>query len=311
MKIWFVGFVVILLIAISGLCSAPLAIQQAVSQVSATALPQIETESAPIIQTVTSPLEETAVAQPQIQVPAEIAQLAEEATMTNEAKDIFFAAKPEIDTDRLTFEQHCQTMVSANNVELGCYTPNNRIYILNISDPRLSEEMVVVAAHEMLHAAYSQYSASERDTLDAQLEAQVSQIHNADLTQELRTYRITEPGQRDNELHSLLGTEFAPLSSELENHYSQYFSNRAEIVKDAQDFNNVFAQLQASLNVLESQIIQMRNKMRADLARGNLRAYNALVSQFNHLVKQYNQTVNQYNSISRELVGQENPATSQ
>ncbi|HMD87760.1 MAG TPA: hypothetical protein VKF38_01230 [Anaerolineaceae bacterium] len=312
MKIWLIGLVIILLAAIGSLCNAPLAIQQAVNQVSTTSLPQVETVSAPIIQTVTAPLEETATAQSlQMQVPAEIAQLAEEATMTNEAKAIFFAAKPEIDIDRQSFEQHCMTMVSANNVELGCYTPDNRIYILNISDPRLSEEMVVVAAHEMLHAAYAQYSLSEINTLDAQLEAQVSHIHNADLTEELRAYRITEPGQRDNELHSLLGTEFAPLSSELENHYSQYFSNRAAIVKDAQDFNNVFAQLQASLNVLESQIIQMRNKMRGDLARGNIRAYNALVPQFNNLVKQYNQTVNQYNAISRELVGQENSETSQ
>lgn len=311
MKIWFIGLVTVLLIAIGSICGAPFAFEQAVNQVSATSLPQVETASAPLILTVTAPLEQTATAIPQAQVPADIAKLAVEATMTDQAKAIFFAAKPEIDTDRDTFEQHCQTMVSANNVELGCYTPDNRIYILNISDPRLREEMVVVAAHEMLHAAYALYSASDRSTLDSQLETQVSQIHNVDLTQELLAYRITEPGQRDNELHSLLGTEFAPLSTELENHYSQYFSNRGAIVKDAQDFNNVFAQLQTTLNSLESQIIQMRNKMRTDRARGSVRAYNALVPAFNNLVKQYNQTVNQYNAISRELIGQENLQTSQ
>jgi uncharacterized protein YukE len=310
MKIWLIGLMVVLLVAIGSVCGAPLAIQQAMNQVATATLPQVETAATPLVQTATAPLVETATAS-QVQAPADIAQLATEAMMTAKAKAIFFAAKPEIDTDRFTFEQHCQTQVSANNVELGCYTPDNRIYVLNIGDPRLTEEMVVVAAHEMLHAAYAQLSSSDRKALDAQLEVQVSQIHSSELTQELRAYRITEPGQRDNELHSLLGTEFAPLNSGLEKYYSQYFSNRGAVVKDAQGFNNVFAQLQTSLSGLKSQIIQMRNKMRSDLARGSVRAYNALVPEINNLVKQYNQTVSQYNAISRELLGQENSEASQ
>ena len=303
MKTWLIGLILISLVAIGSICSAPLAIEQAVNQVATATSPQLETAAAP--------LEETAISPTEIQAPADIAQLASEATMTARAKAIFFAAQPEIDTDRLTFEKHCQTMVSANNVELGCYTPDNRIYILNIADPRLSEEMVVVAAHEMLHAAYAQFSSIERNTIDAQLEAQLPQIHSDELTQQLRAYKLTELGQRDNELHSLLGTEFAPLNAGLEDYYSQYFSNRAAIVGDAQDFNNVFAQLQNSLNGLESQIVQMRKIMRSDRARGSIRAFNALVPQINNLVKQYNQTVSQYNAISRDLLGQETSATSQ
>ncbi len=299
MRFWPIGLMVILLVAIGSFCCAPLAFKQAATAT----LPQAETASAPLVETATIP--------PEVQVTADIALLATEAAMTDKGKAIFFAAKPEIDADRLTFEQHCQTQVSANNVELGCYTPDNHIYILKIGDPRLSEEMVVVAAHEMLHAAYAQLSSSERTALGTSLEAQVTILDNADLSQELRAYRLTEPGQRDNELHSLLGSEFAPLSPDLEKYYSQYFSNRGAVVKDAQDFNNVFSQLRASLSGLKSQIIQMRAKMKSDLGRGSVRAYNILVPQINNLVKQYNQTVGQYNAISRALLGQENSAASQ
>jgi hypothetical protein len=302
MKIWLIGSLIILSVALASLCGVPFALNHAVNQVANTSLPLVQTTTAPLVATAAAPSE--------IQAPADIAQLATEASMTPKAKAIFFAAKPEIDTDRFTFEQHCQTMISANNVELGCYTPDNRIYILNLGDPRLSGEMVVVAAHEMLHAAYAQLSSSARKAVNKQLEAQVTQIHSTQLTQEIRAYRITEPGQRDNELHSLLGTEFSPLSAGLEKYYSQYFSNREAVVKDAQDFNSVFAQLQTSLSDLENQIMQMRNKMSSDLARGSVRAYNALVPEINNLTKQYNHTVSQYNVVSRELLGQENPQAS-
>ncbi|MDR3573597.1 MAG: hypothetical protein P4L50_07040 [Anaerolineaceae bacterium] len=303
MKKWLIGVMAILLVAIGSACGAPLAIEQAAGQPPTITLP---TEEIATVQ-----LEATSTVHPQGQIPADIAQLAAQAGMTAKAKAIFFAANPEIDSDRLIFEQHCQTQVSANNIELGCYTSDNHIYLLNIGDPRLSEEMVVVAAHEMLHAAYAQLSSSERDVLDAQLEAQVSRIHSTELTQEIRAYRLTEPGQRDNELHSLLGTEFAPLSPGLEKYYAQYFSNRGAIVKDAQNFKAVFTQLSVSLSSLRSKISQMRNNMRIDLARGRIQSYNSLVPQINSLVQEYNQTANQYNLVGRELLGQESSAASQ
>ena len=302
MKKWFIGLMVTLLVAIGSACGAPLAIEQAAGQAPTDALPPVETATIPLVPTPTIT--------PQIRVSADIAKLAADAGMTAKAKAIFYAANPEINNDRLVFGQHCRTQVSANNVELGCYTSDNHIYLLNIADPRLSEEMVAVAAHEMLHAAYAHLSSPERDALDAQLEAQVSQTHSSDLTQEIIAYRLTEPGQRDNELHSLLGTEYAPLSPELEKYYAQYFSNRRAIVKDAQNFKAVFTQLSTSLSSLKSKISQIRNNMRTDLASGSIRSYNALVPQINNLVQQYNQTANQYNLIARELLGQENSAAS-
>ncbi len=246
---------------------------------------------------------------PEYEPSPEIVQLASEATMTTKARDLFFGARPEIDTDRSVFEEHCQAPVSTTSVELGCYTSDNRIYLLRLSDPQLSQMMIVTAAHEMLHAAYSHLGASDRAALDAALESQVVRIRDRNLAQELSQYRVFEPGQRDNELHSIIGAEYAPLDPRLEQYYHQYFDNRQVLVANAQKSSQLFAHLQRTLDNLQAQIDNLRTQMSLYRRRGNLRAYNALVPQFNALIREYNQTVLQYNSLSRSLVGQESPAS--
>jgi uncharacterized protein YukE len=245
------------------------------------------------------------------QVSAEIVQLADEAAMTAKARELFFSTHPEIDTDRTTFEKHCQTQVMKNMIELGCFTTDNHIYILKLNDPRFQPEMPVIAAHEMLHVAYAHLSASDRTAVDSQLEAVVPGIQDAELLQRLKSYRTLEPGQRDNELHSILGTEYAALGPDLEQYYSLYFSdNRRAVVSDAQQFNQIFSQRDTELANLQAQIRKMRKEMQADLARHDNAAYNQLVPQINALVKQYNQVVQDYNAFSRELMGEE-PAVNQ
>jgi hypothetical protein len=242
---------------------------------------------------------------------AEVAQLVSAATMTDAAREIFYSAEPLIDVDRAAFEQHCHAPVPSNAVELGCYTSQNRIYILNINQPRLSGEMVVVAAHEMLHAAYAGLSREEMDVLTPQLENAVAQIHSAELTQRLRAYRASEPRERENELHSIIGTEFTPLAAELERYYSQYFADRSVVVADEQQFQEVFSAIQASLNSLRAQIDRIRSDMDTAKRQKRIPAYNALVPRLNNLVNEYNQTVAQYNALSRSLVGTESTEATQ
>ena len=90
MKIWLIGFVLILSVAICGTCAAPLSIEQAVGKAATATLPQVETAAAPLVQTAAAPLAESATVTPALQVPADIAQLANEAGMTDKAKAIFF-----------------------------------------------------------------------------------------------------------------------------------------------------------------------------------------------------------------------------
>jgi hypothetical protein len=239
---------------------------------------------------------------------AEAVQLADAAGMTAAARTIFFAAQPVVDSDRGAFEAHCRAPLAGNAVELGCYTPDNRIYVLKIDNPKLSGEMAVVAAHEMLHAAYALYTTAERNTLTAQLEAAAARMRDPGLAQTLRLYAASEPDERENELHSILGSEYGALDPALEAHYWQYFGDRAALVSAARQFNQTFADLQATLASLRAQIDQIKQQMALERRRNNIRAYNALVPQYNALIKQYNQTVVQYNALSRSLAGEEAPA---
>ena len=245
------------------------------------------------------------------QPPADVATLADQAQMTDAGKDIFYQTEPVIDTDRATFNRHCQSPVSSNVVELGCYTSDNHIYILKIDDPNLQSEMVVVAAHEMLHAAYAKLLSSDQTMLNSMLEVEVVHLHSSALNQEIRTYRLTEPGQRDNELHSLLGTEYYPLDTPLENYYTKYFKNRQAVTSDHQHFQSVFDNLQAQLDTLQSQIHTDRQLMDTYLRRGDVRSYNALVPTINSRIDHYNQVADQYNRLSRSLAGTEAPTTTQ
>ncbi len=186
----------------------------------------------------------TAVATMRDQPSAEVVALADAATMTDRAKAFFYGAQPVIDDDRAVFEQHCHAPVSSNTIELGCYRSDNRIFLLRIDDPQLEGEMAVAAAHEMLHAAYARLSPTDRATVNTQLEAAVIHLHSADLTRSLRMYRTLEPGQRDNELHSTLGTEYVPLGPGLEQYYRQYLSNRAVVVADARQFDKALLQIE-------------------------------------------------------------------
>ena len=241
----------------------------------------------------------------------DVARLSIAASMTDQARAIFMAAQPSIDTDRLTFSRHCGVRLDNETVELGCYTADQRIFILMLGDERLKPEMAVVAAHEMLHAAYDQLTREQQTALNAQLEAQVALIHSQDLAQRLRTYRILEPGQRDNELHSIIGSEFAPLSSSLERYYGQYFANRQTVVAQAVAFDKLFSQLRANMDTLQGRLAKMRQQLQTYSGRHSIAAYNKLVPQYNALVQQYNQTVRDYNALSRNLLGEETPAATQ
>ena len=240
-----------------------------------------------------------------------IVALADAAKLSDKGRQIFYSAQPEVDADRTTFEQHCHAPVTTTAVELGCYTSQNRIYVLSIVDARLSAEMVVVAAHEMLHAAYAGLSSAEVDALTPRLEAALARVHSAELTQRLRDYRVSEPQQRENELHSIIGTEVSPLDMALEQYYDQYFDDRQAVVSAEAQFQQVFSAIQDTMNSLHSQITKMRGEMDVAQKQRRIPAYNAMVPKYNGLIKQYNQTVAQYNELSRSLIGEESPQAAQ
>ena len=164
--------------------------------------------------------------------------------LTEEGRFIFLASKPVIESSNI-FASSCASNQEGSGI-LGCYLPRNRsIHLFAVTEPRLAGLTDVVAAHEMLHAAWDRFSASEQQQLVPLLEREASKLGGDPAFQaRLDYYAKNEPGQRDNELHSIIGTEIASISPELEAHYAKWLGNRQALVKLQGKTNAVFTNLE-------------------------------------------------------------------
>ncbi|HSX41344.1 MAG TPA: hypothetical protein VLF21_01770 [Candidatus Saccharimonadales bacterium] len=244
------------------------------------------------------------------QPPARIAQLADQAGMTDKGRKLFYRANPTIDNSRQQLVADCKIQ-NDKTIELGCYLSNDKIFLLDITDPALLGEMTVTAAHETLHAVYDRLGQGEKKRLNSLLEAEATKLSDDKLTERLSDYDKLEPGERDNELHSILGSEFAGLSPELEAYYAKYFSNRSQVVAYSRQFNQTFDGLHEQIIVLDAEIKAAKTQMNALLAAGNVPGYNAMVPGINAKINSYNSKVELYNRYASSLLGAESAAASQ
>jgi hypothetical protein len=256
----------------------------------------------------------------------QIVQLADATTMVGRGRDMFYVSEPRVER-RSSFNQDCDT-ANEQGAVLGCYTYQN-IYLFDVSDPRLPGVKEVTAAHEMLHAAYERLDDTTKNRIDSLLQAELSKLTgDADLQNVIALYQKSEPGELLNEMHSILGTEYGNLSPELEQYYTQYFTDRSKVVALAQGYKSVFtasktqiAAYQRQLDSIKkqidsntSQLEQMNQQITSgsaqldDLRRSDPVAYNQRVPGFNAQVNAYNSLarstqalVNQYNSIVVQL----------
>ena len=74
----------------------------------------------------------------------------------------------------------------------------------------------------------------------------------------MQSYDRTEPGERINELHSLIGTEQLEISKELEEHYAKFFKNRREIAQIYQSYNKNFKDLKNRAEALTAELEKMK-----------------------------------------------------
>lgn len=111
---------------------------------------------------------------------------------------------------------------------LGCLTSKNTVFVTDNSFK--PKQTVVTAAHEMLHLAYQRLSLAEKDRIQPFLDQGIMQ-NSALINDELRSV-ITADERRD-EAHSLLGTEYTSIPTELKTYYMQYFTDRAKVLAAA------------------------------------------------------------------------------
>ncbi|WP_231602207.1 hypothetical protein [Salinibacterium sp. NG253] len=230
------------------------------------------------------------------------------AAMSEEGQFLFYASHPKIETNPV-FNTTCSN-VEENFGVLGCYFPSSKsIFLYDVTDERLDGIEEVVAAHEMLHAAWDRMSSEEQDALTPLLEAAAESMKDdPEFATTLEFYAKTEPGERANELHSIIGTEFADLTPELEAHYAIYFTDRATVVALHETSNAVFTeQLEASAKLVE-QLDTLRASIDDDYA-----TYNSGYDQLNDDIDSFNSradegdfnTLDQFNSERNELISRQ------
>ncbi|MCU1578596.1 MAG: hypothetical protein JWP19_800 [Rhodoglobus sp.] len=214
---------------------------------------------------------------------AAIAEYAARSTMTEEGRFLFYASRPSI-ASGTEFDAACATHQEGVGI-LGCYLPADRsIHLFDVTDPRLDGLEEVVAAHEMLHAAWDRMSADERAKLAPLLEAEVAKLSDdTTLAETLAFYATAEPGERLNELHSILGTEYSNLSPQLEAHYAEYFTDRKAITAMHDTSNAVFVDQAAQVTALIAQIDALAAGIDTDYA-----AYNTGYDQLTADVQSFN-----------------------
>ncbi|QWT24352.1 hypothetical protein KPL76_02800 [Subtercola sp. PAMC28395] len=212
---------------------------------------------------------------------AELAQMSTDSGLNDEGRFYFYASAPTVESAS-DFTAVCGSSRD-DFVLLGCYNGSS-IHIFDVSDARLTGIRGVTAAHEMLHAVYARLSDSDRTDLDALLEAQYATVKDdPELSARMASYATFEPGERDNELHSIFGTELATLSPELEAHYAHYFADRSKVVALNASFQAVFKQVQDQETTLAAQLTAAGDAIDAESSKytADIDTLNADISSFN------------------------------
>ena len=243
---------------------------------------------------------------------SEVATLADNTTMVASARSLFYVNHPLV-ADKDTFNEKCRD--NEYSIVLGCYLSGQQgIYLLDVTDDRLSGIKEVTAAHEFLHAAYERLSSKEKKQVDDMLSDAFSKVTDTRIKASVEQYNKNDPSVVPNELHSILGSELRDMSPELEKYYSRYFSNRLKIVSYSEQYEQAFINRQKAvrefdiklaalksdietssnkLNQESTDLTNLRSKLNQLKSQDNIDEYNSLIPGFNTRVNSYNENVDE------------------
>ncbi len=215
--------------------------------------------------------------------PAAISALATKADMSERGRFVFYASVPEL-VPAESFDLFCSRDEPGIGV-LGCFTfAEARIYLYDITEEGLEPFEVVVAAHEMLHAAWDRLSADERLELEAPLEAVFAELGpDHELVERIASYEAFDPSSRVPELYAIIGTEIESLPETLELHYAEYFDDRSVVVGIWQQIQAIFVELENELDRLGAELEALAAQIDAErqAAERDATALEADISAFN------------------------------
>ncbi|MDB5167355.1 MAG: hypothetical protein JWN26_500 [Candidatus Saccharibacteria bacterium] len=188
----------------------------------------------------------------------DVSTIINRAGISDQGRFYYYASQPAIETST-QFNNDCVRQETGSAI-LGCYV-NKRIYVYDVTNTQLDGVEEVTAAHETLHAIWDRMSDSDKASVGALLEAAFTKINDPKLNDRMSYYSRTEPGERLNELHSILGTEYSNLGPALEAHYAKYFSDRSKVVALHTSYESVFDSLKAQSDALSAQLDTLKGSI--------------------------------------------------
>lgn len=217
---------------------------------------------------------------------AEVVTLADEAHLSDEGREVFYATVPQL-LDATAFagrctEGHASTPVHAGGA-VGCYLPSTGTIVLyQPTDARLRGFVVETAAHELLHAAWERLTDDERTALEPLLESEVATLAADDpLHEQLAGSVGDHPENRPTELFAYVGTQVwrdGGLAPDLEATYARFVADRAALVAVHDGWEGTLDQLSADLETA-SQALTDQEYANAT-ARAQLQAEAAAVGSY-------------------------------
>jgi hypothetical protein len=238
-----------------------------------------------------------------------IASINQRSGFSDKGTFYFYTSQPVLESAS-DFNNSCQRQ-EANSAILGCYT-NKRIFLYDVTNQQLDGVEEVTAAHEMLHAVWQRMGDSEKQIVSNELEEAFAKINNPKLNERMAYYDRTEPGERTNELHSILATEYRNLGSTLEAHYAKYFSDRNKIIDLHDAYQAVFDDLKKQSDALEAEMETIRTSINTKTDQYNTEAasISSDVTALNNSLSSVDVTsqseVNAYNARRQALINRAN-----
>ena len=222
----------------------------------------------------------------QYQPSSAIITLTDRASLSDRGKHYFYLAHPKLEGAN-EFNQECQR-AEPKSALLGCYKPSTEtIHLYDVDDPALEGVEEVTAAHEMLHVAYSRLSAAEKKRLSPLLEAAYATVKDAKFEERMAYYERAQPGSRENELHSILATEFSAIGDELEQYYARYFVDRSNIVAWHVRYHQQFEENERQADVITQRLETQKGQIdqAVEQYERDMMVYNQEVEAFNGRAK--------------------------
>ena len=245
---------------------------------------------------------------------SDISQLATDTSMLPSMRRLFYIYHPELQ-EKVAFNSSCRD--NEQTIVLGCYVDTRGIYLLNVTDSRLTGVEQVTAAHETLHAAYARLSQNEQKKVDAMTMSYYATVTDQRLKDTIELYKKQDTRIVPNELHSILGTEVRTLPGDLEQYYKRYFADRSKVVSFSEQYEKAFTErknqivaydaqlssLKEQINALQNTLTTKATQLSAERQRLSGLKLSAQTSEYNQAVPGYNAMVNRYNDDIDSLSG--------